>query len=187
MATRATMRTLFLLTLALLLTLAQGQSISQPQPTLPVQSYSDDPVVLSTLLCSLNTDGGHGIGPLTPQSACMSMTLQPHATSSVNAQTLPPSGIVTIFEPSSTASVSSASSTTTTSAASATSASTTTNAGAASATTEAPRQTNAGQNNSPPAVAVAIAKYNIGLLLFTGFALLAGVTYFLDELLGYLL
>lgn len=178
-----------LLTLCLLLVglvVARAQTISQPPATLPVQSYSDDPVVLSTLLCSLNTGGGHGIGPLTPQSACMSMTLQPHSTSSVNAQTLPPSGIVTIFEPSSTAP--SASASTTSSATSPPSAPTTTSAEASGSSTQAPRQTNAGQNsNSPPAVAVAIAKYNIGLLLFTGFALLAGVTYFLDELLGYLL
>ncbi|SPO23541.1 uncharacterized protein UTRI_02220 [Ustilago trichophora] len=182
--------------------LSSCQSISRPPASLPVQSYSDDPLItgsaasaaLCTLYSILGTESAaHGIGPLTVQPNCMSMTLQPHSTASINGQTLPSSGIVTIFEPSSTSSGASMSSTRPTTAPLVSSSASTpaqSTASTASTTTSSaaqPRQTNAGKaQNKPPAAASWIASQNIAILLVTTFALLAGVTYFLDELLAIL-
>ncbi|SPO22211.1 uncharacterized protein UTRI_02220_B [Ustilago trichophora] len=177
--------------------LSNSQSISRPPASLPVQSYSDDPLITgsaaSAALCTLHSilateSAAHGIGPLTVQPNCMSMTLQPHSTASINGQTLPSSGIVTIFEPSSTssgASISSARPTTAPSVSS--SASTPAQSTTSSSSATPPRQTNAGKpQNKPPVAASWIASQNIAILLVTTFALLAGVTYFLDELLAIL-
>ncbi|TKY87412.1 hypothetical protein EX895_004090 [Sporisorium graminicola] len=191
--------------LALLVTLcvclalsASAQTISQPQASLPVQSASDDPNITGSsasaaALCSLKailgTESGHGIGPLTVQPGCMSLTLQVHSSASVNGQTLPSSGIVTIFEPSSSSTGASSSvSTPTTAPRTSSSGSSASSASSAppssSSSTAAPTQPNAGQSQSRPPAAVSwVAKHNIGVLLFTTFAVLAGVTYFLDELL----
>ncbi|SJX62109.1 uncharacterized protein SRS1_12958 [Sporisorium reilianum f. sp. reilianum] len=175
--------------LVALAALSSAQGISQPQASLPVQSASDDPnVSASAALCTLHailgTQSAHGIGPLTVQPDCISMTLQPHssASSSVNAQTLPSSGVATIFTPSSSSG--SASTATPTTAPRTSSASSASVSSSASSSSAAPRQTNAGQAQArPPAAASWIAKHNIGVLLLTTFAVLAGVTYFLDELL----
>ncbi|CBQ72237.1 conserved hypothetical protein [Sporisorium reilianum SRZ2] len=177
--------------LVALAALSSAQGISQPQASLPVQSASDDPnVSASAALCTLHailgTQSAHGIGPLTVQPDCMSMTLQPHssASSSVNAQTLPSSGVATIFTPSSSSGSASTATATPTTAPRTSSASSASVSSSASSSSAAPRQTNAGQAQArPPAAASWIAKHNIGVLLFTTFALLAGVTYFLDELL----
>ncbi|CDS82452.1 uncharacterized protein SPSC_03271 [Sporisorium scitamineum] len=171
----------------------RAQTISQPQASLPVQSLSDDPNITtgssySAALCSLHailgTESAHGIGPLTVQPNCMSMTLQPHSSATVNGQTLPSSGIVTIFQPTSSEPSLSKATPTTAPRTSTSASSSSTGSSSASSSTAAPRQTNAGQVQSrPPAAASWIAKHNIGVILFTTFALLAGVTYFLDELL----
>lgn len=171
-----------------------SSTVSQPPKATPVQSYSDDPSITgsaaSAALCSLQSilgteSGGHGIGPFTVQPNCLSMTLQPHATtSSVNGQTNPMPGIATIYGSSSTISMPAGQPTTAPSASS----SSRNSAAASSSTSTASRQTNAGSaQNKPPAAANWIARQNIAVLLFTTFALLAGVTYFLDELLGMLI
>ncbi|SAM81460.1 uncharacterized protein UBRO_02949 [Ustilago bromivora] len=183
---------LLILTLSLLLSSAKAQTISRPPNSLPVQSASDDPQITgssySAAICTLSailateSAGGHGIGPLTVRPDCMSMALQPHSTVSVNGQTLPSSGIVTIFEPSGSSSAVSISSAqpTTVPIASGSSSSVV----ASSSSAAPPRQANAGTTQrKPPSAAGWISRQNIGVLLFTTFALLAGVTYFLDELM----
>ncbi|KAI3482780.1 hypothetical protein L1887_54458 [Cichorium endivia] len=80
------MQTTLLLVLVAL-ELVGAQTISQPQPSLPVESYSDDPLVTSAAQCTLRSilateSAPHAIGPLTIQPGCMSATMQPHATSS---------------------------------------------------------------------------------------------------------
>jgi hypothetical protein len=175
------MQTTLLLVLVAL-ALVGAQRISQPQPSLPVESYSDDPLVTSAAQCTLRSilaseSAPHAIGPLTIQPGCMSATMQPHATSSVNAQTLPSSGIATIFG--STTSIASQTQTQ----ASQTSMSSATSP--TSATSTAPPQSSASggaQTNAAPKNGW-VQNQNIAVVLLTTFALLAGVTYFLDELL----
>ncbi|KAJ1026998.1 hypothetical protein NDA18_003019 [Ustilago nuda] len=179
---------LLILTLSLLFSSAKAQTISRPPNSLPVQSASDDPQITgssySAAICTLSAilatelAGGHGIGLLTVRPDCMSMALQPHSTVSVNGQTLPSSGIVTIFEPSGV-SISSAQPTTVPIASGSSS-----SVVASSSSAAPPRQANAGTaQRKPPSAAGWISRQNIGVLLFTTFALLAGVTYFLDELM----
>lgn len=179
-----------------LIGVSKASTISQPPFSLPVQSYSDDPALTgssaSAALCSLRsilgTESAHGIGPLTIQPDCMSMTLQPHSTASINGQTLPSSGIATIFGSSSSASAASSQPTTPPSASTSQSSSPPTSSAAPSfSSSVASQQSNAANSqHKQPAAASWIARQNIVVLLFTTFALLAAVTYFLDELLGLL-
>ncbi len=195
-------RQLALLTICTFSVAFAQQTVSQPPASLPVQSSSDDPLVTgssaSAALCSLHAilgteSGSHAIGPLTINPDCMSQTYQRHssATASINGQTLPSSGIATIFGPSSSASTSYRSvsiSTAQPTTAPLVSGSQASSSGSASTSAATPaRQSNAGnQSQKPPAAAGWIARQNIAVLLFSTFALLAGVTYFLDELLGML-
>lgn len=165
-----------------------AQTISQPRASLPVESYSDDPLIStgrsSAALCSLDAtlqteSGMHAIGPLTVPRGCMSVTLQPHtASASIPAQTLPSSGIVTIFDPSSSSTISTTQQPTVAPPTRSTAFSTTT----ATTTTRSSAQTNAAiQSLAPPATW--LANRNIALVLFTTLALLAATTYLLDHLL----
>ena len=183
------------------------QSISQPPASLPVQSYSDDPAVTnsaaSAALCSLHAilgteSAGHGIGPLTIQPDCISMTYQRTSTAAsntapINGQTLPSSRIATIFGSgisggtSSTATTALPTTAPSISSSGSSSATHSSSVALSSSSTTAPPQSNAGQiDNKPPKAVNWIANQNIGIVLFTAFALLVGVTFFLDELLGML-
>ncbi|PWZ02604.1 hypothetical protein BCV70DRAFT_196845 [Testicularia cyperi] len=136
-------------------------------------------------LCSLHQilgteSGGHPIGPLTPNRSCMGMTTA--SSLSINGQTLPSSGILTIFGPTAsgsfTGSLPSSTASSPPSTPSSASRTATSTAPASSSTPNSARP-----RPAPPAPASWIARQNILILLFTTFALLAGVTYFLDELL----
>lgn len=162
-----------------------AQTVSPPQLSLPYQSVgSEDPAVMSTLassaLCSLqsilgNGSSARGIGPLTP---CV-------PTASVNGQTLPCSGIATIFgnstSSSQTVSIASAQPTTAPLVSVTSTSTSATSRSSAPATSSQPNSGRAGRR--PPPGSGWVANQNIVLLLITTFAILAGVTYFLDELL----
>ncbi|SNX82838.1 uncharacterized protein MEPE_01544 [Melanopsichium pennsylvanicum] len=193
-----------LVLLALAPSTTNTQSVSNPAASLPVESYSDDPQITgsaaSAALCSLysilgtESATGRGIGPLTVQPNCLSMTFR-HGTStaSINGQTLPSSGVATIFTPPTSTSSSGASVRPTTApqsssiSSASSSVQSSSSSSSSSESTSAPRQTNAAnRGNTAPPTATWIARQNIGVLLFTTVVVLAGITYFLDELLAVL-
>lgn len=162
-----------------------AQTLSPPPRSLPYQSVgSEDPAVTSTsvsgALCSLQSifdtqSSPRGIGPLTP---CIQ-------TASVNGQTLPSSGVATIFgtsaSSSQTVSIASAQPTTDPLVSASSTSTRSTSSASAPAASSQPNSGRAGRR--PPPGSGWVANQNIVLLLLTTFAILAGVTYFLDELL----